>query len=242
VGQSQKKIAVFIDFDNQKVAPSALINFLKNKGQPVVRRAYADWVASSSHRKAVVSAGFDLIDCPKVGANHKNATDIRMALDCLEVCYEQPLIDMFVLVTGDADVAPLINKLRVKGKQTMVVVNDQGATSDLLKQVSDEFVLGQRLNTGKGPTPAAPVGSERALELYQRAITAIAGLGKSAKKPQLGYIKQVMLDLNPAFDESDFGFKNFKQFNEWARAVSAQSSGASEDASSHFQHQGVAAT
>jgi len=92
-----EKIAVFVDYDNQQLDVFALIELLRERGRVVIRRAYADWVTKQSYRKAVVQAGFELIDCPKVSATHKNAADIRLAVDCLSVSYDNDDIEIYVL-------------------------------------------------------------------------------------------------------------------------------------------------
>ena len=42
----------------------------------------------------------------------KNAADIKMAVDAIELCFERSYITTFVLGTGDSDFTPLVHKLR----------------------------------------------------------------------------------------------------------------------------------
>jgi len=215
MAETLKKVAVFMDYDNQKVDPVALLRMLGERGRVVLRRAYADWVANQSYRSVVARAGFELIDCPKVGGAHKNAADVRLTLDCLETCYEQLEIEVFVIVTGDADFVPLANKLRMKGRET-VVVSHLGGTSEMLQQACDEFIPANRLERLEHLEATDAASREGALRLYQRALTAIERGGRDPVKVNVGLIKQVMLQLNSSFDEDDLGFKTFPDFRAWA--------------------------
>jgi uncharacterized protein (TIGR00288 family) len=214
---ASKKIAVFMDYDNQKVDPSALLTSLQERGKVVMRRAYADWVRSSGYRLVVTKAGFEMIDCPKMGGDHKNAADVRMTLDCLETCYEHSEIEVFVIVTGDVDFVPLVNKLRMKGRETIVVVENQDSASQVLQYACDEFIPSSRFdNLERVETTGAILTRESALLLYRRAFDALAREGQDPNNLNPGLVKQRMVQLNSAFDQQDLHFKIFTDFREWA--------------------------
>ena len=55
----------------------------------------------------------ELIEIPqRMGLVRKNAADIKMAVDAIELCFERDYITTFVLGTGDSDFTPLVHKLR----------------------------------------------------------------------------------------------------------------------------------
>ena len=213
-----KKIAVFVDYDNQQLDVFALIELLRERGRVVIRRAYADWVTKQSYRKAVVQAGFELIDCPKVTATHKNAADIRLAVDCLSISYEYDDIETYVFVTGDVDFVPLINKLRTMGRET-VVVSSGSSAAELLQQACDEFIPAHRLDQIE-TVSTGQLNFEESLTLLKKAHEQIKlkGLDNRDSSDVKSLLKQHLLQLNPSFDEKDYeDCSSFTQYLEKAQ-------------------------
>lgn len=62
----------------------------------------------------------------------KNAADIEMSLDALELMYTRSDIDTFVLVCGDRDMIQVIRKLRARGKQVHVVAVEKTMSKDVM--------------------------------------------------------------------------------------------------------------
>lgn len=212
------KIAVFVDYDNQQLDVFALIELLRERGRVVIRRAYADWVTKQSYRKAVVQAGFELIDCPKITATHKNAADIRLAVDCLSISYENDDIETYVFVTGDVDFVPLINKLRTMGRET-VVVSSASSAAELLQQACDEYVPAHRLDEIE-TVSAGQLTFEESLPLLKKAYEQLKlkGFEKRDTSDVKSLLKQHILQLNPSFDEKDYeDFTSFTQYLDKAR-------------------------
>ena len=62
----------------------------------------------------------ELIEMPqRMGAVRKNAADIKMAVDAIELCFERDYITTFVIGTGDSDFTPLVHKLRELNKRVI---------------------------------------------------------------------------------------------------------------------------
>ncbi len=85
--------ALLIDFDNvtmgmrsdlsrdlRKLLESDMI-----KGKVTVQRAYADWRRYPQYIVPLSENSIDLIFAPAYGSSKKNATDIRMAIDAMEL-------------------------------------------------------------------------------------------------------------------------------------------------------------
>lgn len=51
------------------------------------------------------------------GKERKNASDIQLCLDAMEVLYQIPEIERFVIVSADQDMIPLLDRLWSKGKR-----------------------------------------------------------------------------------------------------------------------------
>jgi hypothetical protein len=56
-----------------------------------------------------------------MGTSRKNAADIKMAVDAMEMAFERDYISTFVLCTGDSDFTPLVHKLRELNKRVIGV-------------------------------------------------------------------------------------------------------------------------
>src|SRR2546421_409078 len=125
------QVAVFVDFENLVIgavkelpdqvnsAPyEALTRLCRGYGNASVRRAYADWANPlfGSHQEDLAMNGVDLIQVARVGIQNKNAADIRMAVDAMETLIVHPEVSVFILVSGDGDYSPLVQRLREFGR------------------------------------------------------------------------------------------------------------------------------
>ena len=72
-------------------------------GKVAVQRAYADWRRYPQYIVPLSEASIDLIFAPAYGSSKKNATDIRLAIDALELVFTRPEIGTFILLSGDSD-------------------------------------------------------------------------------------------------------------------------------------------
>src|SRR5690606_41047465 len=63
---------------------------LAERGRVVVRRAYADWSYFDEDRRMLTRAHVELIEMPqRMGASRKNAADIKMAVDAIELALDR---------------------------------------------------------------------------------------------------------------------------------------------------------
>lgn len=65
------------------------------------------------------------------GGNHKNAADMRLCVDALELAHTRPDIGTFVLVSGDGDYLPLVQRLRRYGRRVVLVGLREHTAADL---------------------------------------------------------------------------------------------------------------
>ena len=138
--------ALLIDFDNVTLGiRSDLTKELKHllnsdiiKGKVAVSRAYADWRRYHQYIVPLSESSIDLIFAPAFGNNKKNATDIRLAIDAMELVFTRPEIGTFILLSGDSDFSMLVIKLKEYGKY-VIGVGIRESASDLLIQNCDEY-------------------------------------------------------------------------------------------------------
>ena len=138
--------ALLIDFDNVtmgirsdlQVELRKLLNSDIIRGKVAVQRAYADWRRYPQYIVPLSEASIDLIFAPAFGSNKKNATDIRLAIDAIELVFTRPEIGTFILLSGDSDFSSLVIKLKEYGKY-VIGVGIRESSSDLLIQNCDEY-------------------------------------------------------------------------------------------------------
>ena len=207
--------ALLIDFDNVTMGiRSDLTRELRNlldseviRGKVAVQRAYADWRRYPQYIVPLSEASIDLIFAPAYGSSKKNATDIRLAIDALELVFTRPEIGTFMLLSGDSDFSSLVLKLKEYGKY-VIGVGIRESASDLLVQNCDEYYSYSALT---GLTAAGEDSGERhdPWELVERAVLRMEKNGDVMRSDRL---KQVMLEMDPGFDEKELGFTKYNKF------------------------------
>ncbi|MDF1502793.1 NYN domain-containing protein, partial [Roseisolibacter sp. H3M3-2] len=207
--------ALLIDFDNvtmgiQKDMQSELRNLLSSdiiKGKVSVQRAYADWRRYPGYIVPLTEASIDLIFAPAYGSAKKNATDIRLAIDAMELVFTRPEIGTFILLSGDSDFSSLVIKLKEYGKY-VIGVGIRESSSDLLVQNCDEYYSYNAL-AGLVRTSDEEVVRWDPWELVVEAVGRMVRNGDVMRADRL---KQVMQDVDPSFDEKDLGMSKFSRF------------------------------
>ncbi|WP_255372033.1 NYN domain-containing protein, partial [Cellulosimicrobium sp. CUA-896] len=152
----EERLAVFIDYENLALGArehlggmafdfGPIADALAVRGRVVVRRAYADWSYFDEDRRSLTRHQVELIEMPqRMGASRKNAADIKMVVDAIEMAFEREYISTFVMCTGDSDFSPLVHKLRELNKR-VIGVGVEKSTSRLLPPACDEFLFYDRL-------------------------------------------------------------------------------------------------
>ena len=74
-----------------------------------------------------------------LGTDHKNAADMQLCIDALEVMYTRPEIGTFVLVAGDRDYIPVLQHLRRQARQVIVAGFREATSGDLLQNLLPEL-------------------------------------------------------------------------------------------------------
>ncbi|MDP8969682.1 MAG: NYN domain-containing protein [Actinomycetota bacterium] len=172
----EERIALLIDYENLAIGAredlggmpfdlKPIADALAERGRVVVRRAYADWSYFGDDRRRLTEQHVELIEIPqRMGAVRKNAADIKLAVDAIELSFERDYITTFVICTGDSDFTPLVAKLRSLNKR-VIGVGMQASTSALLPPACDEFLFYERLEGVAVPRrkkePRAQVGAGR---------------------------------------------------------------------------------
>jgi uncharacterized protein (TIGR00288 family) len=207
--------ALLIDFDNVTMGiRSDLQTELKRllqseiiRGKVAVQRAYADWRRYPQYIVPLSESSIDLIFAPAYGSNKKNATDIRLAIDALELVFTRPEIGTFILLSGDSDFSSLVLKLKEYGKY-VIGVGIRESSSDLLIQNCDEYYSYNEL---AGLTKESDITHERH-DPWELVVEAVKQMTAHNDVMRSDRLKQVMQEIDPAFNEKDVGFSRFSKF------------------------------
>ena len=208
--------ALLIDFDNVTMGiRSDLGKELRNllgseiiKGKVAVQRAYADWRRYPQYIVPLSEASIDLIFAPAYGSSKKNATDIRLAIDALELVFTRPEIGTFILLSGDSDFSSLVIKLKEYGKY-VIGVGIRESSSDLLVQNCDEYYS---YNALAGLVKANEDEPARKWDPWELVTEAVGRMKRNGDVMRSDRLKQVMQELDPDFDEKNLGMSKFSRF------------------------------
>ena len=156
MAHDDERIALFLDYENLAIGArdglgvtpfdfGPIADALAERGRVVARRAYADWSSFDEDRRLLARAQVELIEIPqRIGGSRKNAADIKMAVDAIELAFERSFVTTFAIGTGDSDFTPLVHKLRELDKR-VIGIGVQSSTSALLPPACDEFLFYDRL-------------------------------------------------------------------------------------------------
>ena len=208
--------ALLIDFDNVTMGiRSDLGNELRTllgsdiiKGKVAVQRAYADWRRYPQYIVPLAESSIDMIMAPAYGTSKKNATDIRLAVDAMELVFTRPEIGTYILLSGDSDFASLVTKLKEYGKY-VIGVGIRESSSDLLVMNCDEYYSYNALAGLVKNSDEEPAKKWDPWELVTEAVTRMKRNGDVMRSDRL---KQVMQEIDSSFDEKNLGMAKFSRF------------------------------
>ncbi|WP_426226603.1 NYN domain-containing protein [Pseudarthrobacter sp. DSP2-3-2b1] len=171
--QQSRNVAIFLDMENlfggygNDVAAVPLAQVMRDIEAEVARsglgggtalaRAYANWARPdmAGYRSQLLAGNIKPVQVFSFDHSSKNAADIELVVDALEVAADMPWIELFVIVSGDGDFVPLIRRLHALGKRSFVATTSQpaaGIVNRLLPSVADYF---HRIEVP--PAPAANI-------------------------------------------------------------------------------------
>src|SRR5215831_17431842 len=209
--------ALLIDFDNVTMGIRSdlgkeLRSLLSSeiiKGKVAVQRAYADWRRYPQYIVPLTEASIDLIFAPAYGASKKNATDIRLAIDAIELVFARPEIGTFILLSGDSDFSTLVIKLKEYGKY-VIGVGIRESSSDLLVMNCDEYysynALAGLVKASEEETAA------RKYDPWELVTEAVQRMKRNNDVMRSDRLKQVMQEIDSTFDEKNLGISKFSRF------------------------------
>jgi len=132
------KIALMIDAENIPIKyVKAVMKEMAKYGRIVIARFYGDvYKASKEWHQTALDFAIKPMHQYQV-ANAKNAADMALALDALEMMYQEK-VNAFFLVSSDSDFTPLAMKLKEGGMHVVGIGNEKKVTN-AFKSACNEF-------------------------------------------------------------------------------------------------------
>lgn len=229
--------------EQARVDIGSILDFASSFGTVALSRAYADWSvpANAAYRRQLVDRAIDLTQLFPATST-KNGADIRLAVDVIDDLFRLPDISHVVVVAGDSDYIPLVQRCKRMGR-IVIGIGVAGSTSPALISALDEF---ESYDAIQSEPPAAP---REAAATRSSAKAAGPAVADAAREPQDGdaaptteltpasagqllvraiglgtakigvdewldasAVKSQVRRLNPSFNEKSLGFKSFLDF------------------------------
>jgi hypothetical protein len=146
----------------------------------LVMRCYLNSTGSARHplrdrpriefapfRRSFLHAGFEVVDCPPLTPQKKNAADIRLAIDVVDALHGPVHYDEFVIASADSDFTPLLQRLRAADRRTTLVstfdaVEALTVLADRVVDASQTLALLRDLHSPEAaPADVAPPATAR---------------------------------------------------------------------------------
>ena len=210
---NEKQLAVLIDVENVGLTSiRALFDQISDLGRVIVKRAYADWSRALNQRDQLLELGIEPIHVFHMAKSGKNASDLRMAIDAVDLLYQSP-VDTFVIVSTDSDFAPLVGRLRAAGK-VVIGAGPRATAPHTLVIACDRFIY---LSHDEKPEQVTPRQEQQSVEsLLVRALKASMDEQGRVSGSRL---HQTMHRLDPGFDYRAYGHSTFTRFLEASAEV-----------------------
>lgn len=205
--KSEYKIALLIDSENvQRKYIKSVMNEIAKYGKIVIARFYGDvYRLSKDWHQTAQDFAIKPVHQYNV-ANSKNAADMAMALDALEMMYQEK-VNTFFLVTSDSDFTPLAMKLKEGGMHVVGVGNEKKVTS-AFRSVCNEFKYFEYLEdeeSENGEPQGQLIDYSKQIGSIIKIIVIENGVGN---KIQLSRLGDILVNKFSDFDSRKYGAKS----------------------------------
>ncbi len=220
---AERQVAVLIDLENVGMSSIQwLFDQISDIGRITIKRAYADWSSvTKSTRSQVLELGIEPIHLFHVTGAGKNASDIRLVVDAIDLLYQSP-IDTFVIVSSDSDFVPLVSKLRAGGKSVIGAGRRATASRALVITCDRYHYLGEDskpLPEGNKNRrrPRTPVAVEAPTEILL--LRAMSAAMDEEGRVAGSKLHQTMQRLDPSFNFRSLGYSTLTKYLEASSEV-----------------------
>ena len=173
--EQEASIALLIDADNSPASKiDEIVDELAKYGVINIRRAYGNWKSTTLKSWENVLHDYAIQPVQQFDySKGKNATDIAMAIDAMDLLYTQRL-DGFCLASSDCDFTPLVMRLRASGVK--VFGFGEKKTPEPFVNACSKFLYLEQLGVAEsGPEMTSPdkIASDPAVKHAEAVTTAM---------------------------------------------------------------------
>ena len=190
--EQEASIALLIDADNSPASKiDEIVDELAKYGVINIRRAYGNWKSTTLRSWENVLHDYAIQPIQQFDySKGKNATDIAMAIDAMDLLYTQRL-DGFCLASSDCDFTPLVMRLRASGVK--VFGFGEKKTPEPFVNACSKFLYLEQLGTAE----AAPeiIVQETVPSLVQKTAETSASAQLTPAPPSFPAAKQSPKEL-----------------------------------------------
>lgn len=168
----QKYVALFIDWDNLVISTAAdlggaapdlkrIVQKAQQYGVVLLAKAYAEW-QTTNDKLNVYRNGVEPVYAPtfrfetEATTRGKSLADPCMVADIVDSLHLFPMVNTYVIVTGDKDMIPVVRLGQLRGKRVVVIGPD--FVAGVLRDMADEFVSYRKLVDAEQPRPSPDQG------------------------------------------------------------------------------------
>jgi len=232
---------IFIDGDNMNPKYySKIDDMIRQRGRIIMKNVYGDFSEENlkGWKKVCIEYGVQAIMAWRTKS--KNSSDMKMVTDLMDILQKVSVITHFVIVTGDIDFKEICRIIISYNKKVIGISCFESSTSSALQCFCSEFIILDKIyelkpftltaskslnlkgedNTGYNMNNMNNMNNPHSKESSPTAeplpviIATIQEICSSwnVNVMNLGLLKRRLLNINPCFNESNYGHRYFKDF------------------------------
>lgn len=204
---ARPRVAVFIDVENVSYKFADRIFQEANAiGDVVLRRAYADFSTPAKQWHLALNRHMVTPVHQFAARKGKNSSDIALTIDVMDILRDgfEGHIDVFFLVTSDADFSQVAIRVRQDGRQVVGI----GLTpSETFVQSCNRFVSLADVKPTAKVVARAPIGAD----ITAAVLEVVAEVRGEDGWAMLSSVGSGLMDRDPKFSPKAYGFKKLKE-------------------------------
>ncbi len=118
------------------------------------KRCYADPKVLGKNRGWLTANGVQIVDCPQLGGHPRTPADVHLVLDTADALEHGAEVQEFILLTAEADLTPLLFRLRAHNRRIVVYSTEAGVAS--YNALADATIPERALLAVLSRSPAEP--------------------------------------------------------------------------------------
>ncbi len=220
-----QNIAVLIDGDNTSpTLVEAILEEIVKYGNAYVKQVYGDWGRPELNGWKEKCLSYGLVAVQQFAYTaHKNATDMAMTIDAMDLLYSQKF-DAFFLVSSDSDFTPLAIRIRKNGikvygigKESAPVAFQKSCNryitveSLVPKVVRDTSMIENPLSSQEKHKPWNQMALRNELPLLRFIRNAIKACNQASEYVAIEDIYNHIHKLNGEFNAQNYGYSKLSE-------------------------------